>query len=397
MEHRARVLFVVSAALPNGATDVPDEPRKDWCALARTLDATVLDRSRVAGSVVAGLLAKTMGVTAAQVWLAWREGAAYDAILTDGEHLGIPLALLLKLGRSKTRHVTIGHRLTARKKRPFFRWLKAHSRIDRIAIHARLQYELATTELGIPADRLAFVPFRVDTDFWRPQPVAEERLICSAGLEFRDYPVLLRAAKGLDAQVVIGAASHWSRRKNSAAEEDCPANVEVAAFDYRALRDLYARAAVVVVPLSDVDFQAGVTTILEGMAMGKPVIVTATPGQTDVVHDRRGVVRGVPPRPESLLAGLAERAGVQLEPNGLYVPPGDAEALRRAIVYLLDHPTERARLGAAGRRTVEQLMRVDQFAERIGALVEAACATPDGWRNPEREPRHAEAGQLAST
>src|SRR5207237_1768711 len=131
-------------------------------------------------------------------------------------------------------HVTIGHRLSAVKKRPFFRWLKVHTHIARIALHARRQYELARSELGIPADRLALVPYQVDTDFWRPQPLPEERLICSVGLEWRDYPTLFRAVDGLDARVVVGAASRWSRRRNTAADCECPSNVEVGAFDYPA-------------------------------------------------------------------------------------------------------------------------------------------------------------------
>jgi glycosyltransferase involved in cell wall biosynthesis len=131
---------------------------------------------------------------------------------------------------------------------------------------------------------------------------------------------------------------------------------------------------VVVVPLEEVDFQAGITTILEAMAMARPVVVTATTGQTDVIVDRRSSVRGAPSRPASLLGPLAELEGVHLEPNGLYVPPGDPDALRRAIVYLLDHPDERARLGAAGRRLVERLMTVDHFTRRMGDLIEQACA-----------------------
>jgi hypothetical protein len=39
-----------------------------------------------------------------------------------------------------------------------------------------------------------------------------------------------------------------------------------------------ARSSVVVVPLFDVDFHAGITTILEAMAMGKAVIVTHSMG-----------------------------------------------------------------------------------------------------------------------
>ena len=73
-------------------------------------------------------------------------------------------------------------------------------------------------------------------------------------------------------------------------------------------------------PLVDVDFDAGVTSITEAMAMGKAVIVTRTKGQVDVIHD-----------------------GVE----GLYVPPADPAALREAIVHLLK--TRPRRLGWARR------------------------------------------------
>jgi glycosyltransferase involved in cell wall biosynthesis len=313
----------------------------------------------------------------AQAWVAFRQRHGYRAILTDGEHIGIPLALMLMVFRATTAHVTIGHRLTAAKKRPFFRVLRVHSNIARIALHSRRQFELAVSDLRIPPQRLTFVPYQVDTEFWRPQPVAEERLICSAGLEFRDYPTLVTAVEGVDVRVVIGAASHWSKRPNTASGVSVTqSHVEVSSFDYLSLRDLYARSAVVVVPLDDVDFQAGVTTILEAMAMAKPVIVTHTLGQTDVVEDRRAITRGAAPRarPASLLHQFAATAGVTLDQSGFYVPPRDAAALRSAITYLLDHPEERSRMGAAGRRTVERLMRIDQFAERIRGLVDEACA-----------------------
>jgi glycosyltransferase involved in cell wall biosynthesis len=368
------VLLVVSAALPNGPVDDPSGPRKDYVALARALDATVLDRSWLDRSAPARLIARVLGAPAAQAWLAFRQRHRYDAIFTDGEHIGIPLALLLKLTGATIPHVTIGHRISAAKKLPFFRWLRVHTHITRIALHARRQYDLAVAGLGIPADRLALVPYQVDTDFWRPQPLAEERLVSSAGLEYRDYPTLSRAVDGLGVRVVIGAASHWSRRPNTAARLELPPNVEIGSYDYPALRDLYARSSLVVVPLADVDFQAGVTTILEAMAMGKAVVVTHSQGQTDVVEDRRAVTRGNPsrPRPVSLLRAIAAQAGMPVEPNGFYVPPGDAAALRRAIVYLLDHPGERSRLGAAGRRAVERLMTVDLFAARLRELVEQA-------------------------
>src|SRR5262245_24728816 len=227
----SRVLFVVSADLASAPSGM-DGPRKDYAVLADALGATVLDRSAVRRSGLSRLLARLVGVPVAQAWLAFRQREDCPAILTNGEHLGIPLALLLKLARQRIPHVTIGHRPSATKKRPFFRWLRAHTHIDRMALHATRQYDLARSQLGIPAERLALVPYQVDTAFWRPQALPEERLICSAGLEYRDYPTLFEAVAGLDVRVVVGAASHWSRRHNTARDVQPPANVEIAAFDY---------------------------------------------------------------------------------------------------------------------------------------------------------------------
>jgi glycosyltransferase involved in cell wall biosynthesis len=371
----ARVLFVVTADVP--ASPPSSGPRRDYLALGHALGADVLDRPAARSHRLGGMVARLFGIAAAQAVVAFTKRARYDAILTDGEHIGIPLALLLKFVGSRTPHVTIGHRITASKKRGFFRWLRVQSHISRIALHSQRQYDLAIDELGLTGDKLALIPYQADTQFWNPQAdIAEERLICSAGLEFRDYPTLVQAVEGLDVKVVIGAASHWSKRRNTAESAEPPKNVEVDKFDYIALRKLYARAALVVVPLEDVDFQAGVTTILEAMAMGKPVIVTHTAGQTDVVEDRRTLTRGAHPRqrPTGMMKKVAQTAGVEIEPNGFYVPPSDPGALRRAIEYLLDRPEERARLGASGRRTVEQVASLEQYVERLRELVDESIA-----------------------
>jgi glycosyltransferase involved in cell wall biosynthesis len=385
----SRALLVISATVPEDAADEPLGPRKDYDVLAAALAADILDRGRSLRTLGARLLAAAVGPNLTQAWLAFTRRRAYDVIVTDGEHIGIPLALLLKVARDRgTTHITIGHRLSSPKKRPFFRWLKVQSHMHRIVIHSSRQRELAIADLGIPADQLQLVPYQVDADFWRPQPVAELRLVVSAGLEHRDYPTLFRAVGRLDAAVVVGAASHYSRSRNSAADAEPPANVQVGGFRYVALRDLYAQAAVVVVPLDDVDFQAGVTTILEAMAMAKPVVVTETYGGGDIILDRRTESRIEPkrPRPVNLLATLAAQTGVALQPNGFYVPPRDAAAMERAIRYLLDNPDERARLGAAGRRVVSDLLTVDHFADRMRRVVQEALRTR---KLPAAAPRQA--------
>jgi hypothetical protein len=202
-----RVLLVVNASVLRGGPR-PLGPRKDYDALAEQLHADVLDRSATQQSRLARLAARALGTTIVQAWLAFRRSGRYDVVLTDGEGIGLPLAILLKLAGARCPHVTIGHRLSTPKKRPLFRWLRVHSHLTRIALHSVRQREIAIGELGIPAKRLALVPYQVDCAFWRPQPVAEERLVCSAGLEHRDYPTLFRAVAGLDVRAVIGAASY---------------------------------------------------------------------------------------------------------------------------------------------------------------------------------------------
>src|SRR5205085_547437 len=93
------------------------------------------------------------------------------------------------------------------------------------------------------------------------------------------------------------------------------------AIVYSSVQQRYlADADVVVMPLHDVPFQAGVTTILEAMSMGRAVVCSRSHGQGDVLVDGA---------------------------TGVFVPPGSAEVLRTALEALLAGPDRAARLGAA--------------------------------------------------
>jgi glycosyltransferase involved in cell wall biosynthesis len=74
------------------------------------------------------------------------------------------------------------------------------------------------------------------------------------------------------------------------------------------------------------------------------VVCTRTKGQTDVVVDGE---------------------------NGVYVPPADPVALRQAIERLVADPAEAARLGANGRRWVEQHADLDAYVAQLATLVRA--------------------------
>ncbi|MEY4510768.1 MAG: hypothetical protein RLZZ450_2890 [Pseudomonadota bacterium] len=324
-------LVAALRASPDGQADL-----LDYAAVDRDEDPAVRFVRRVAGR------------NAALALMAFQRRKEYDAIFTNAENVALPLALLFKTVSNRPRHVTIGHRLSAKKKQPFYRWLQVHREMDAIFLYASTQLDFARQQLGIPSEHLRLIPFHVDHRFYRPlggKRVRDDQ-ICAAGLEWRDYPTLIDAVtEETDLSVRLAADSPWSRGANETEARTLPKHIDARSYNYHALRDLYAESAAVVVPLYENDFQAGITTILEAMAMGKAVIVTRTVGQCDVVADGH---------------------------TGIYVAPGGVDDWKQAIDRVLSNPKLRARLGQRARRWVEENATLDLWVENIvGALRDA--------------------------
>ncbi|MFA5956086.1 glycosyltransferase family 4 protein [Hyphomicrobium sp.] len=343
-----QVLITVSGTIPEDiSTRIADglRPRADYLELARGLDADVIDyaEARVVAGRFTRILERIGGANLVLAYVCWKLRAQYRLILTDGEQVGLPLALLLKftLGR-RPRHFMITHVISVPKKKIVLDVLKLHTHIDGFIVYSRWQKNFIQHRWRIKESRVFFTPFMVDDQFFAPDKIVPKSLvrplICAVGLERRDYPTLLQAVEGLELDVVIAAASPWSKRKDSTTGERIPDNVTVSKFDQYALRQLYADAQFVVMPLEPVDFQAGVTAILEAMAMGKAVICSRVSGQTDVVVDGE---------------------------NGRYVPVGDPSALRAEILNFLNRPDVAARFGANGRKLVEQSMNLENYVNRL--------------------------------
>lgn len=333
-----------------------ERPCADYLAMARAFGADLLDYAgaRRASGWFGRVLEKMGGPNLVLAWACFRRRQRYRVIFSDGEQVGIPLALLLKFvgfGR-RPRHLMIAHILSVGKKIVFFDWLRLHTHIDRFFVYSTWQKRFIEERWGVRPERVVFTPFMVDGQFFAPGRETGKRvvpelsdgrpMICAVGLECRDYPTLMEAVRGLEVDVVVAAASPWSKRPDSTEGQEIPDNVLVRRFSQHELRDLYAASRFVVMPLDNVNFQAGVTAILEAMAMGKALVCTRTPGQTDVIVEGE---------------------------TGLYVRPQDAAAMRAAIDGLLQDPAAAERLGRNGRRRVEEAMSLDCYVERLSRYV----------------------------
>lgn len=384
-DRRQRVLLVISArptAELRDAIAAGREPRRDYYEFQRALDADLLTPAEAQATLFGRLLERVAGRSAALAWAAFCRRRDYDAIYTDAENVGLPLALLLRYRGTRAgqpRHVMLTHYLSTSIKHLFFR-LGAGGRIDTLIVHSAAQRERAVRTLRMPPQGVALLPYFADERFWRPQPAPDSNgqrdMICGVGLEFRDYDTLLTAVRDIDVDVRIAAASSWSHHSAFESSPTLPPNVNVHSYGYLPLRDLYAAARFVVVPLREVDNQAGITVILEAMAMGKAVVVSGTRGQTDVLRDRLNGGRG--PIEREWWPGFVDAPAVADTlahlPTGFYVPPGDPAALREAIVYLLSHPDVADELGRNSRRVVEALFGLDAFTARFAATIRGESA-----------------------
>ncbi len=322
-------------------------PCPEYLRLEEHHGVELLDWSRLKGDP----RERSTRVCLAHARAALRRLQDLDAVFSDGEHVGVPLALGMRARRLSTPHLMLGHHLTTKAKGRVFRLLRPQHRVTRILVHSRRQIEIAVQELGIPREKLAFVPYGVDEEFWSPRLRNEEALVVAVGREHRDYTTLARACRHLPVRVFVAAGSLFSPSAAQDSPAAWPANFQVEFATPAQVRDWYARAAVVVVPLLPNDFQAGVTVILEAMAMAKAVVVTATAGQRDVIEN-----------------------GV----TGVMVPPGDEHVMREVMSRLLELPAERRRLGANARDAVLSAFSLNAYAGALaGELHEIARGPND--------------------
>lgn len=362
----ASALMLVSAKADESLRrEVGDgtRPRPEFLILEQGHGVRLLDWTLLPPGVAAR--GRSPLSSAVHVMGALRRLEGVTAVLSDGEHLGIPLGYALRARGARVPHVVIGHHLDSPKKRALFRRLGAAAGIDRILVHSERQREVAI-RLGIDPERVFVLPYAVDTDFWEPcaeRPPGTRPIVSTAGIEHRDYATFVEAMEGVGAHLVVSIGSTHSPTSRSRLPQSWPPTAEVGFAPPSRLRLRHADATVVVVPIVETEFPAGITSILEAMAMAKPVVVSGTRGLGNVVRDGD---------------------------TGLVVPPGDAAALHRAVRRLLDDQRLRRRLGMRARAFAVAEAGVDRFAARLADhLGEVAAGRP-----PSRRPAVVSATRL---
>ncbi|SEU27679.1 glycosyltransferase family 4 protein [Stigmatella erecta] len=274
---------------------------------------------------------------------AWRATRRRQNILLGEEFPGIQfLAWEALLGRRQRRIVLLVHNVASKKRLLALAKVGLARHVDHFLCLSEHSRRVLVEEYGIARERITVIYSRVDTDYFQPQPAQPVlHRVCSAGAVNRDYGTLIAAATGLDAEVKIAADTAWRYSVAGKAQKGAqalPPNVEMRSWgNYLNLRQLYAESRAVVVPLER-PIISGITVVLEGMAMGKPVILTRNPYVEGFIED-----------------------GV----TGLLVDPGNPAQLRERIQWVLANPAEAEAMGQRAREKAVRDFSVERYVERI--------------------------------
>lgn len=114
-------------------------------------------------------------------------------------------------------------------------------------------------------------------------------------------------------------------------------------MSYPRLMELYSRARVMAIPLLQGLSLSGLTSLVDALGMGKPVICTRHP-LIDLDIEKEGI--------------------------GLWVEPGDVVGWSRALSFFKHHPEDARAMGMRGRALVEAGFNSNSFANQIMGLFE---------------------------
>lgn len=239
--------------------------------------------------------------------------------------------------------------------RPSRRWHNALNRrlLDRAAaIIVSMPANADVPELAPHADKIVVIPFGIDPGRLassgeqdcdaRPIDVLfVGRLVYYKGLD-----TLIAAAAQIDAQVVLlGDGPLYARLRDSVSTCGLEGRVRfLRDADDAQLGDHIRRARVLVLP-SDTTSESFGLSVVEAMALAKPVVVTR------------------------LGTGLDEM--VRTADCGLIVAPRDPAGLAAAITTLLGDPEQRTRLGRNGLRAFEENYTASLMADCLMQLYRA--------------------------
>lgn len=195
------------------------------------------------------------------------------------------------------------------------------------------------------SDRFSHCLWGWDEDVQPATQPCCNQLVLSAGKTMRDYQTLLDALRDTEAYCKIVCPKENLSVGNTVIPKNCDlvCGDETWAVNDHDMSDLIRQATTIAIPLLMRDQQPhGLTSLLEAMAHGKPIVMTRNP-YIDIDIETIGC--------------------------GYWVEPNSVSGWIEAINTIISNPQMAAEMGAKGRAAIESTFSIAKFSAHIGNII----------------------------
>ena len=212
--------------------------------------------------------------------------------------------------------------------------------------------------------RMSMVHWGADLEYYKklkasPQPSPKERGLCrdgslllgrgrgrlfiSTGKELRDYETLLKAFHETGLPLTL----YVEKKRQAYFESLHPAqNMEIHYGDRPIPHEIalmVAQSHCVCICCQKSNYTVGLTTVVEALALGKPILCTRNPQMP---------------------------MDIEAEGCGFWIEVGDVEGWKEKLLYIATHPEEAEAMGRRGRALAEQCYNAKQCGKEVAEVME---------------------------
>ena len=214
-----------------------------------------------------------------------------------------------------------------------------------------------TEKTGVHAKTISW---GTDIDFYQPEVNPGEGLVV-AGRTARDFSTVIRALSGSSIQAkILYLKGHLGYEGETPKNLHLLASPEVEPVPgknegwrkVRDILDIYRKARVIGIPLYNQSTLAGLTSLMDCLGMGKPVIMTRNPNM-DLDIEKEGI--------------------------GYWVNPGDVESWRKHLDWFDRNPEQAVIMGKRARSLAVNYYNSKRFAEEMISIFNESCTPKQSW------------------
>ena len=275
---------------------------------------------------------------------AYLRSPKYDLVYSACQDNTLFLSILREMGVFRKPIVSIIHHPIEIKKRNKI-YVKGH---DRLLCLSKSVLRDLEDKFNLSRTKICSIDWGVDLSFYDREKnstpaESESSFILSAGKSSRDHDTLAKAFVKIGYPLKI-----YCSARSAPSISGLPSNITVQydhpvfnAISYLELLAEYRKAFAIAIPLIGTDSLAGLTSLLDAMAMQRAVIMT-TNHRINLDIEKEGV--------------------------GICVAPGDVSGWQRAVNYLLAHPEEANAMGRRGYHLCKTKYNLEVFSSTLACI-----------------------------